>query len=442
MKHSRISEGSQSSSIHENLQFSVSTAHPKVFSLKDPKKQYNEYLKTISESKLNEKTINSNIPKLNDFSTGSLNKVNLKKSLMKSRLDYKEKRMEAEKCNFNSHVSIYSAASSKMPQIQNDSKRNTKVNFLGTSNLQLKEFKNFKKMLKQYLNSAFFEKKVLRGKLIKLMNHELVINTDKVIQSNKSIRKQVEFSKERRLLTNHSAVDRRKGVNVYTTPHTEVLNNDMYFYKFEEKFKTPEELIQCYFTKNEIKILQSDTQYFNLDSKFTDCQLLKHKPLLERLDEEDKEMRANRQSEFALDTSSNRPKTGRSFANVSSELMPNKNVKPPHIPFSRIEGEYNKRMNKNKLDFKSFNKAIRIRNTRAFTVKKDTRKNFKTNNLETRHVMNDSSAKTKYQSISDLHKNFILETENMRYDEETHIDTKADTYRIGLMERVFKNKDL
>ena len=78
------------------------------------------------------------------------------------------------------------------------------------------------------------------------------------------------------------------GIAKYSNNHNDNLN--MYTYLYEDKYITPEEMIEKYFNEDEINIIKSDLNYFNIGKDLKGClkKLFKSKKLTEILEEEEK----------------------------------------------------------------------------------------------------------------------------------------------------------
>jgi hypothetical protein len=126
-------------------------------------------------------------------------------------------------------------------------------------------------------NSELFKKKLLKGKLIKLINQSIIKTSEPTASlseqsisfksiDNKSSKKRFSVNLHPNLIGNE---------NKYST-----ISNDYYV--------TPHELVSRNFSPNQIQLISSNPMYFKLPENFLEIELFKKRKLIDVLEREEK----------------------------------------------------------------------------------------------------------------------------------------------------------
>lgn len=134
----------------------------------------------------------------------------------------------------------------------------------------------------------------LKNKLTKIIKDKVIINIDKVITDLRLTNIHNESVKEKKYRNTFSAVNPNKKINFFGKSSPELIHDyNIYSSGFENKFYTPEEIILNNFTLEEIEYIRNYKQFFNLNSNIFNMKILTHKPLKDKLEEEEKLLKKN-----------------------------------------------------------------------------------------------------------------------------------------------------
>ena len=130
-------------------------------------------------------------------------------------------------------------------------------------------------------------KKALRGKLRYIIKNNIIL-----CEKNFHPRNFTESITHRRIKEFKSRfknMDYWNKVGIFTNKFPDLLNNgDKFYTRYFDNFISPDELLNKYFSKNEIFLIKSDPVFFNFGQNFQNVKFFKKKTLKETLNEEDK----------------------------------------------------------------------------------------------------------------------------------------------------------
>ena len=130
-------------------------------------------------------------------------------------------------------------------------------------------------------------KKALRGKLRYIIKNNIIL-----CEKNFHPRNFTESITHRRIKEFKSRfknMDYWNKVGIFTNKFPDLLNNgDKFYTRYFDNFISPDELLNKYFSKNEIFLIKSDPVFFNFGPSFQNVKFFKRKTLKETLNEEDK----------------------------------------------------------------------------------------------------------------------------------------------------------